>query len=116
MVNPPAMMRSDRAATYIRMSTEHLQYSTVNQAEAIHKYADLHNFMIVKEFVDYGKSGLRLSGRAALRELLLEVESGAAEFESILVYDISRWGRFQDTDESAYYEYVCKRVGVAVRY
>jgi DNA invertase Pin-like site-specific DNA recombinase len=44
------------------------------------------------------------------------VESRAAGFENILVYDVSRWGRFQDADESAYYEYVCKRAGVRVHY
>jgi DNA invertase Pin-like site-specific DNA recombinase len=33
-----------------------------------------------------------------------------------LVYDISRWGRFQDADESAYYEYICKRAGISVEY
>jgi len=35
---------------------------------------------------------------------------------SILVYDVSRWGRFQDADESAYYEYICRQAGVAVHY
>jgi DNA invertase Pin-like site-specific DNA recombinase len=34
----------------------------------------------------------------------------------ILVYDVSRWGRFQDADESAYYEYICKRAGISVQY
>jgi DNA invertase Pin-like site-specific DNA recombinase len=33
-----------------------------------------------------------------------------------LVYDVSRWGRFQDADESAYYEYICKRAGISVQY
>ena len=61
-------------------------------------------------------SGLRLSSRAALTELLREVESGNAQFQRILVYDVSRWGRFQDADESAYYEYICKRAGVFVHY
>jgi DNA invertase Pin-like site-specific DNA recombinase len=32
------------------------------------------------------------------------------------VYDISRWGRFQDADESAYYEFICKEAGVRVLY
>ncbi|MEO6246527.1 MAG: hypothetical protein ABIQ12_13930 [Opitutaceae bacterium] len=27
-------------------------------------------------------------------------------------YDVSRWGRFQDADESGYYEYICKRAGI----
>jgi len=34
----------------------------------------------------------------------------------ILVYDVSRWGRFQDVDESAYYEFICRRSGIAVHY
>lgn len=105
-----------RAAQYVRMSTEHQQYSTDNQAHAIETYASRHNLVIVKTFADYRKSGLRISSRLALLELLREVQSGTAEFEVILVYDVSRWGRFQDADESAYYEYVCKRAGVVVHY
>jgi DNA invertase Pin-like site-specific DNA recombinase len=29
---------------------------------------------------------------------------------------VSRWGRFQDADESAYYEYICRRAGIEVAY
>jgi len=32
------------------------------------------------------------------------------------VYDVSRWGRFQDSDEGIYYEYLCKRAKIAVHY
>jgi DNA invertase Pin-like site-specific DNA recombinase len=35
---------------------------------------------------------------------------------ALLVYDVSRWGRFQDVDESAYCEYVLKRAGIRVHY
>src|SRR3546814_15924340 len=48
--------------------------------------------------------------------LFRSVQSGTADFTVILVYDVSRWGRFQDADESAYYEYICKRAGIAVIY
>ena len=34
----------------------------------------------------------------------------------ILVLDVTRWGRFQDADESAYYEYICRRAGIDVQY
>ena len=44
------------------------------------------------------------------------MQSGNADFDAILVYDVSRWGRFQDADESAYYEYICKRAGINVHY
>jgi hypothetical protein len=29
---------------------------------------------------------------------------------------LSRWGRFQDADESAYYEYICRRAKIEVHY
>jgi len=37
-------------------------------------------------------------------------------FNVILVYDVSRWGRFQDVDEGAYYEQICKKAGVRVTF
>ena len=104
------------AAQYIRMSTEHQQYSTENQADVIREYAQRRGFGIVKTYADEGKSGLRIEGRDALRQMITDVESGEPGYEAILVYDVSRWGRFQDSDESAYYEYICKRAGIRVLY
>ena len=69
---------------------------------------------IVRTYNDAGKSGLTLQRRNGLRELLSDVEAGSADYSVILVYDVSRWGRFQDGDESAYYEYRCKRAKIAV--
>src|SRR5882724_2955899 len=111
-----ALVTSTRAAQYVRMSTEHQQYSTENQLDAIETYARVHNMEIVRTYSDSGKSGLNLVGREGLRDLLRDVETGRADYSAILVYDISRWGRFQDADESAYYEYVCKRAGISVQY
>ena len=105
-----------RAAEYVRMSTEHQQYSTQNQADKIREYAGRRGIEIVRTYPDEGKSGLSIGGRAALKRLIADVESGTADFSLILVYDISRWGRFQDADESAYYEYICKRAGIQVAY
>lgn len=102
------------AAQYIRMSTEHQQYSTENQADAIREYAQKRGFRIIQTYTDEGRSGLRIEGRDALRQMIDDARSGNAEFQAILVYDISRWGRFQDSDESAYYEYICKRAGIQV--
>jgi DNA invertase Pin-like site-specific DNA recombinase len=105
-----------RAAQYVRMSTEHQQYSTENQGDVIRDYAAKRGFEIVRTFSDAGKSGLRIDGRDGLRDLIDVVQSGQADFKAILVYDVSRWGRFQDADESAYYEYICKRAGIGVLY
>lgn len=105
-----------RAAEYVRMSTEHQQYSTENQADILRSYAAARGIEIVRTYADEGRSGLRIDGRDALKALISDVESGRADFQIILVYDVSRWGRFQDADESAYYEYICKRAGIAVHY
>ena len=98
------------------MSTEHQQYSTLNQADVIREYAERRGFEIVKTYADEGKSGLNVAGRKSLRRLLSDVQESRADFDVILVYDVSRWGRFQDADESAYYEYLCKRAGIMVHY
>ena len=105
-----------RAAVYVRMSTEHQQYSTYNQQDKIEAYALSRGIEIVQVYADEGKSGLRIDGRAALQRLISDVETGRSNFNVILVYDVSRWGRFQDADESAYYEYICRRAGIQVSY
>jgi DNA invertase Pin-like site-specific DNA recombinase len=98
------------------MSTEHQQYSIENQSAAIALYAAAHNLGIMRSFVDPGKTGMTIRKRKGLQTLIQTVEAGEADFTDILVYDVSRWGRFPDTDESAHYEYLCKRAGVRVQY
>jgi DNA invertase Pin-like site-specific DNA recombinase len=98
------------------MSTEHQKYSTENQAEALQSYAAQRGIEIVLTYADEGKSGLSLDGRDALKRLIEDVQAKRTDFTTILVYDVSRWGRFQDADESAYYEYICKRAGISVQY
>ncbi len=105
-----------RAAQYLRMSTEHQQYSTENQSDVIRRYAQTHGIEIVRTYSDEGKSGLNINERPGLRGLLQDVQSGKTDYNLVLVYDVSRWGRFQDSDEGAYYEYLCKRAKVGVSY
>jgi len=105
-----------RAAQYVRMSTEHQQYSPENQLEVVNQYAAAHNLEIVHEYSDHGRSGLNIAGRDGLNQLMSDVEHQRVDFTALLVYDVSRWGRFQDVDESAYYEYVLKRAGIRVHY
>jgi len=104
------------AAQYLRMSTEHQQYSLENQSTAIQRYASSQGFEVVRTYSDAAKSGLVLRHRTGLRQLLQDVVAGDPGYRVILVYDVSRWGRFQDTDESAHYEFLCKSAGVPVHY
>ena len=108
--------QASRAAQYVRMSTDHQKYSTANQADAIAVYAEQRGLSIVRTYADNGRSGLDIGGREAIQRLIDDVRRGRADFDVILVYDVSRWGRFQDADESAYYEFICREAGVQVLY
>ena len=96
------------------MSTEHQRYLISNQSAAIALYAAAHNMGIIRSFVGEGKTGTTIKCRKGLQELLRLVASGAADFKQVLVYDVSRWGRFPDSDEAAHYEFLCKQAGIAV--
>jgi DNA invertase Pin-like site-specific DNA recombinase len=104
------------AAQYLRMSTEHQQYSLEYQTFVISSYAAKNNLVIVKTYTDEAKSGLVLKDRAGLSQLLRDVVSSVKPFEVVLVYDISRWGRFQDADEGAHYEFICREAGTQIHY
>jgi DNA invertase Pin-like site-specific DNA recombinase len=107
---------SRRAAAYVRMSKDQQKYSIENQMAAITHYAHQHNIEIVSQYSDGGRSGLNFKGRKGLRQLIADVQAGQAEFEVILVLDVTRWGRFQDVDESGYYEFICRKAGIQVHY
>lgn len=104
------------AVAYVRMSTEHQQYSTANQLDRIRDFAARRGLTLIRTYADEGKSGLNIRGRDSLRAMIDVVAQGSADFRAILVYDVSRWGRFQDADESGYYEYICRRAGISVHY
>lgn len=105
-----------KAVAYVRMSTERQQYSTQNQMSVIRSYASSHGMSISRIYSDDGISGLRIENRSGLQSLIADVAKPDRGFAKVLVYDISRWGRFQDTDQSAYYEYLCRMNGADVIY
>jgi DNA invertase Pin-like site-specific DNA recombinase len=104
-----------RAVEYVRMSTESQEFSIPYQQEAMRRYADERGFSIVRTYSDESKSGLTIDRRDALVQLLNDVQT-RRDFDVILVYDVSRWGRFQDLDEAGYYEFLCRKNGAAVHY
>ena len=84
-----------KAAQYVRMSTEHQQYSTQNQADKIQEYADKRGIEIVKTYADEGKSGLSIGGRAALQRLISDVEAGLAGSTTFLFTTSVAGGAFK---------------------
>jgi DNA invertase Pin-like site-specific DNA recombinase len=102
------------AAQYLRMSTDLQRYSLENQSAVIQEYASQHGFAVTHTYQDAG-SGLDLKRRSGLSQLLHDAVQ-TPPYEVILVYDVSRWGRFLDVDEAAHYEFICKSAGVPVHY
>jgi DNA invertase Pin-like site-specific DNA recombinase len=100
----------------MRMSTDMQRYSIENQARAIHAYAAEHGMTIVREYRDEGRSGLTIRKRPGLTALMDDIRAGHTGFGGILVLDVTRWGRFQNTDEGAFHEFLCWRSGVQVIY
>jgi DNA invertase Pin-like site-specific DNA recombinase len=104
------------AAQYLRVSTERQEYSLDCQSVRIANYAQENGFAICQTYRDEAKSGLEIGHRTGLSQLLQDVVGGKQSYKAVLVYDVSRWGRFQDPDEAAHYEFLCKAAGVHVHY
>ncbi|WP_166454816.1 recombinase family protein [Duganella aquatilis] len=112
----PDVLLKLKAAAYVRMSRATQDHSVQHQLDAIMRYAEVKGLSIIRTFVDAGHSGLKVENRPGLLSLLSEVTSTSCGFSVVVVFDVSRWGRFQDVDESAFYEHLCRRSGVAVQY
>ncbi len=104
------------AAQYLRMSTDRQDVSLEYQAKTIAKWAEAHGYSIVETYSDEGISGVGIEKRQALKDLLRTVIGGQSPFHAVLVYDVSRWGRFQNPDQAAHYEFMCQEAGVPVEY
>lgn len=106
-----------RVALYLRRSTnEELQADSLDiQEEILRTAAAKLGDQVVAVFRE-SASGRDANGRPEFRRLIEVVVSGAAEFDAVFVRDISRWGRFDNIDESAYYDFLCFRHAVQVVY
>lgn len=105
-----------RAVAYYRHSAEIGQENSVEiQQDNVRAFAAKHDLEIIYEFADRGKSGLNAEGRPAFNEMMEWVRT-RYDFVLVLVLDVSRWGRFQDTDLSAHYESLCTQHGKQVVY
>jgi len=105
-----------RVALYLRRSTnEELQADSLRVQRALgEEYARQGGHEIVAVYED-SASGRSIEHRDAFQRLIARVKKGAP-FEAILVQNVSRWGRFENTDESAFYEFLCLTHGVEVIY
>lgn len=103
-------------AQYLRMSTDHQQYSIFNQSQFISKFASEHKMNIIHTYDDSGKSGVTANRRQAFQQLIDDVVEGKINIKAVLVYDISRFGRFQSIDQFGYYTHQLQMHGVGIIY
>jgi DNA invertase Pin-like site-specific DNA recombinase len=106
----------NKAVGYLRCSTDKQDQSIPDQRKAIQEYAEKNGFAVSEWFADEGRSGTGTEKRDEFNRMIESVEKGDKDFNYILVYDISRWGRFPDDDEAAYWEFHCKRHKVNIIY
>jgi len=107
-----------RALAYYRHSAEDKQENSVAiQRDHAFKFAAEHGIEIIHEIADEGKSGL-LADRPGFNSLFSDWigNPNAPVFDYVLVYDPSRWGRFEDKNEAGHYEFLCKEDGKTVVY
>lgn len=107
-----------KAIAYYRHSAKDKQENSVEiQQEHIKNFCKEHNIDLLHEEADRGYSGLS-SDRPWFSSLFDNwvLNEDSENFDYILVYDISRWWRFQNPDESGYYEYLCRRYWIKVVY
>ena len=113
----PKRAFAKRAVAYYRHSAQERQENSVEiQQDQVRKFASDNGVEIIEEFIDRGKTGLITDGRDAFKKMLSGIETGKYDCDYVLVLDVSRWGRFQDTDTAAYYTSLCAMHGKPVIY
>lgn len=104
-----------KVALYVRRSTIDLQPdSLAAQEERLRSHAAASGHEVVRVYSD-SASGKRVEKRDAFQRLIEDVKR-KPDFEAILVRDVSRWSRAENTDEAGYYEFICRFHGVQVLY
>ena len=113
---PGGLSRKRPVAAYLRSATQLEGDVLRKQLEAIVPYARDHGMQLIRVYCDECGSGLRNGGRSGLRQMFRDIESGARDFDALLMLDRSRWGRFQNPDRGACLEFDCKKAGIEVHY
>ncbi len=101
-----------KAAIYVRTATG----SVDKQIKALHDYAYSNQFEIIQTYTDEGKNGLTIEGRSGLKQLIDGVQNHCIEFKTILLLNLSRWGRFLDGDEYEYLESIFRNANIEIKY
>jgi len=89
------MKKNIRVAIYVRVSTQEQAkegYSIGEQTDRLKKFADAHDWIVVKVYTDAGHSGAD-TNRPALQNMLKDIRNG--KIDKVLVYKLDRLSRSQ---------------------
>jgi len=105
-----------KAVGYVRCSTDMQDQSIGDQKKAITQFAQKNGMTILRWYEDEDSSGTSIVRRKGFQTLKSQIEQNRHDFSKILIYDVTRWGRFPDPRESIYWEMYFEKRGVSVIY
>ena len=97
-------------AIYVRVSTDdQTEYSPDSQVKLCRKYAKEHNIEIIEECIyrENGISGTKADKRPEFQRMIATAKNKNCPFNTILVYDFSRFAR--NKDESVMYKTLLRK-------
>ena len=106
----------EKAIIYVRRSTDVQEASLEDQRKSIQDYAQQNQYSIVREFCDDAISGKTVDARPGFQSLIDFARKNQNGGHTLLVYDVSRFGRFENPKEATYWEFELERHGVKVHY
>jgi len=105
-----------KAIAYCRCSTDMQEASIPEQKKSIEEYASRNSLEIIRWFEDEGRSGRNAEERPAFMSMINYVKNSPNSSKFVLVYDVSRWGRFENPKEATYWEIMIEKCGLKVKY
>ncbi len=98
-----------RAIAYLRKSKDLQEASLEQQKEKILCFAKEHSIKVIEFFAEEA-CGESVEGRPQFRRMI-ECCKSKEVFQYVLVYDVSRWGRFENPKEAVYWEVEVEKSG-----
>lgn len=113
MITQPKRIKGDSipVVLYLRMSSDKQDTSIEDQRAALIAHAAKHGYTILREYIDEGISGWKSRQRRGFTHLIADAANG--EFKLVLVWDQSRFSRFEPL-EASFYWHQLKVAGVAI--